>query len=92
MTIIESRERIGRKYGGNGRMAELKSLITEILEEESGDFGFIIEKLREKGEAYSDNLEREIRQLLKSWKVGLIKERGGNPTGRVIKYSLEKES
>ena len=72
-------------------MTKLKSLITKILEEESGDFSFIVEKLREEEEIVPpDALKRRVLAVLRSWK-GLKKEKGSpkGPKGRIAKYSLE---
>ena len=88
MSFTELQRKNKEKYGENGWMLKLKFLITEILEEESGDFGFIIEKLCEEKEiVYSDALRARVLTVLKNWK-GLKKEKREFSNG-IERYSLE---
>ena len=90
VNFAESKKGNEDRYGKDGWMAKLKSLITEILEEESGDFSFIIKKLcEEKRLAYSDLLERRVKRVLRDWNEGLKKDKEGSSNGRVKEYSLE---
>ena len=90
MRIAELQKKNGEK---SERIAEIKSLIAEILREESGDFDFIMrelmKKFREEEKDFDyDTLKKDALNVLDSLK-GLKKDRGGKPKGcRVKVYSL----
>lgn len=88
MSITELRKANIDKYGEDGWMIKLKFLITKILKEESGDFGFIMKKLCEEKEmVYSNILKKRVLTVLRNWKE--LKREKNNSKGRITRYSLE---